>query len=106
MGASSDTEIPPLSRSFYLSRYRDYASLTRPWFACAKYPLVLLVDICVHAVFHDTMYQCVALLGITDERHHQMGSSAGAVHPLKDNADVLRSAQREQKSRVAYKGRS
>ena len=35
-----------------------------------------------------------------------MGSLAGAAHLLKDNAGVLRGAQREQKSRVEQKGKS
>ncbi len=36
----------------------------------------------------------------------QVGSLAGAAHLLKDNAGVLRWAQREQKSRVEQKGKS
>ena len=39
-------------------------------------------------------------------RHCQVGSLAGAAHLLKDNAGVLRWAQREQKSRVEQKGKS
>ena len=39
-------------------------------------------------------------------RQCQMGSLAGAAHLLKDNAGVLRGAQREQKSRVEQKGKS
>ena len=35
-----------------------------------------------------------------------MGSLAGAAHLLKDNAGVLRGAQREQKSHVEQKGKS
>jgi hypothetical protein len=39
-------------------------------------------------------------------RHCQVGSLAGAAHLLKDNAGVLRRAQRERKSRVEQKGTS
>ena len=38
--------------------------------------------------------------------HCQVGSSAGAAHLLKDNAGVLRRAQRERKSREEQKGKS
>ena len=52
---------------------------------------------------------CVkAALGLADPggRHSQVGSLAGAAHLLKDNAGVLRQAQREQKSLVDQKGKS
>ena len=39
-------------------------------------------------------------------RHSQVGSLAGAVHLLNNNAGVLRKAQREQKSLVDQKGKS
>ena len=39
-------------------------------------------------------------------RHCQVGSLAGAAHLLKDNAGVLRRAQRERKSREEQKGKS
>ena len=38
--------------------------------------------------------------------HCQVGSLAGAEHLLKDNAGVLRRAQRNQKSLVEQKGKS
>ena len=40
------------------------------------------------------------------ERQSQVGSLAGAVHLLNDNAGVLRGAQEEQKSSVEQKGKS
>ena len=45
-------------------------------------------------------------MGDLRERHCQMGSLAGAVHLLNDNAGVLRGAHGERKSPVEQKGKS
>lgn len=65
---------------------------------------------------HVLAYVCVVLSGVTDRRymlprdpirgHCQAGSLTGAVHLSKNNAGVLRPAQRGQKPRVEQKGKS
>ena len=61
------------------------------------------VSLCVLGLKEGRAFGCVRPLRVGDVR--QVGSLAGAAHPLNDNAGVPRGTHRGQKPRVEQKGK-